>query len=88
MTKMKITTAAVVIIVLAAAGYMWWSRAPAEPENELQQVATGCEDAIEEWRQVRADSDNAKTRAAQDALKAAERCQYTSTPEDVSFTTP
>ncbi|WAJ28246.1 hypothetical protein [Antarcticirhabdus aurantiaca] len=84
----RLIAIAVAAVLILGLGYLWWSRAPDEPVDEAQKLATGCQDAIEEWRRIRADSENARSRVAHDALEAAERCQYEASPDDVDFADP
>ncbi len=85
--KRRIAIVAAAVLILGL-GYFWWSRAPDEPVDEAQKLATDCQNAIEEWRRIRAEPENARSRVAHDALEAAERCQYEASPDDVDFAAP
>ncbi len=67
--------------------YLHWSRAPEKPVAPSQELATECEKALEAWRGVRSDPVNENTRAAFEALEAAERCSYQPTGDDAAFAT-
>lgn len=75
------------VLAGAGAGYAYWNRAPEEPVAPVQEVATECEDALANWRTVRADPSNENTRTAFDALEAAEGCSYQATGDDAAFAT-
>lgn len=83
----KSIVAVIIAIAVAIGGYLWWSRAPAEPIDEAQKIAVECQSAIDNWQEIRADPGNAQSRVAKDALDAAERCGYEPTSDDVSFST-